>query len=1359
MKAKKTSYFEPMNESMNQIRPLFLVLAACFAFSPIFAQTLLETGEEPIADNVRYGSNQTWKKGRYILQFDRTISKQEREIWALKGIVFSGYYPKNSYGVSLTRELSSLELFELGAKGILPFQDGWRMAPGLDPLNPPTSAQETAGGLTYVVQPFIGLNPADVEQELGKMGGKLLKKMPYDLGYVALLPLGKLPSPLPEWIQFISFPDEKGEPENREGSANHRSHYLRLPALNQSLRLTGKGVNVIMNDDGALAPHIDFHNRTNDLCTFDQGSHGDHCAGTIMGAGNLEPRATGNAPGAHLTVYNYTTNPNSGIGFFSFPASYTQDSIVLTSSSYSDGCNTGYTSLSQYLDQTSRTHSSLLHVFSAGNSGTSNCGYGAGSNWGNITGGQKQGKNVIAVGNVLKSDALAGSSSRGPAKDGRIKPDVCAVGTDVYSTYDNGTQYASLTGTSMACPGVAGSLAVLQEGYRKMNNQQFPSGGLLKGLLMNTAEDLGNPGPDFRHGYGRVNLRRAYRAMQNNWYAYDSLDQAQTRTFTVQVPANMREIRVMVYWQDKAGQVLSARALVNDLDMTVTEPNGVSWQPWVLNPAPNSTTLNQNATRSRDSLNNMEQVTLLTPVAGTYTITVSGYAVPEGPQDFHVVWELLQEEVVVVYPAGGEGFSPGTQETIYWDYYGAPGGFTLEYSTNDGSTWTSIASTASTTRNYTWTVPNVLTGKARVRVTRGSLNDMGLAPYSIVGIPGGLSFDTICPYSVQLKWNPVAGATGYDVFMLGQLYMDSVGTTSGTSFTVAPVNTAQVNWFSVRARGANQAVGTRARAIRQSPGWGPCTPIYDLAMEAIVFPFAPTTPSCFNQQGPSVKIKNRTWTDFVNVPIHMLVNGQTITDTLDFLGYQQDTLFVFSSPLASLTSGTGPHLLSIWHSDTVDNVGFNDTINISFSWDGQPAYALPWREDFENQAFCPPLPSCGTALCNLINGISNTSNGQGDDINWLVWSGNTPTAGTGPVQDFSVGNPNGRYAYLSNFNCNNQTGILESPCLDLSQAIRPYTMLAYHLDSANDAKIHMDIFARGLWHAGFGSYEQGIQDWQTDTLSLADFIGEPILIRYRGITGSNGLGDPALDLLRVSDFNPGIQVNDTLCLNEPSSIQVGGDGIFAQWAWQFGPNANPSVHTGETPPSVVFQQTGLQTIQLQVQGHDSMTTVQRQVMVIEQPNAAFSSSQGMGGNITLNGSGSGLGNYTWWIGTNAPICCDSVANTTLSVGTYPITLVVENLCGSDTSKSELVVLGLNEMEAAGLNLFPNPASGGAANLSWTQANVERVHVLDSRGRLLKTYEVLPSQKGMSIQGGWSAGMYMIRVEAVEGQYHLPWMLK
>ena len=84
-------------------------------------------------------------------------------------------------------------------------------------------------------------------------------------------------------------------------------------------------------------------------------------------------------------------------------------------------CNSGYTTLARQLDQQVHDRAQLTHVFSAGNSGSTDCGYGAGSGWGNITGGHKAGKNVIAVGNLSHTDALAGSSSRGPAEDGRYK--------------------------------------------------------------------------------------------------------------------------------------------------------------------------------------------------------------------------------------------------------------------------------------------------------------------------------------------------------------------------------------------------------------------------------------------------------------------------------------------------------------------------------------------------------------------------------------------------------------------------------------------------------------------------------------------------------------------------------------------------------------------------------------------------------------------------------------------------------------------------------------------------------------------------------------------------------------------------
>lgn len=74
----------------------------------------------------------------------------------------------------------------------------------------------------------------------------------------------------------------------------------------------------------------------------------------------------------------------------------------------------------------------LIHVFSAGNSGNSDCGYGAGAGWGNITGGHKMGKNSIAVGNLNQDGVIENSSSRGPASDGRIKPDICANGRPTF---------------------------------------------------------------------------------------------------------------------------------------------------------------------------------------------------------------------------------------------------------------------------------------------------------------------------------------------------------------------------------------------------------------------------------------------------------------------------------------------------------------------------------------------------------------------------------------------------------------------------------------------------------------------------------------------------------------------------------------------------------------------------------------------------------------------------------------------------------------------------------------------------------------------------------------------------------------
>ncbi len=69
-------------------------------------------------------------------------------------------------------------------------------------------------------------------------------------------------------------------------------------------------------------------------------------------------------------------------------------------------------------------------------------------------------------------------------------------------------------------------------------------------MLTNNADDLGNPGPDFKYGYGRANGLRAAKAIENGWFMADTISQNQTDTISIVVPAGLGELRVMLHWTD-----------------------------------------------------------------------------------------------------------------------------------------------------------------------------------------------------------------------------------------------------------------------------------------------------------------------------------------------------------------------------------------------------------------------------------------------------------------------------------------------------------------------------------------------------------------------------------------------------------------------------------------------------------------------------------------------------------------------------------------------------------------------------------------------------------------------------------------
>jgi len=129
-------------------------------------------------------------------------------------------------------------------------------------------------------------------------------------------------------------------------------------------------------------------------------------------------------------------------------------------------------------------------------------------------------KNVMTVGAINGDKAMSDYSNWGPTDDGRIKPEIVAKGTAINSAQGSSdTAYSgaveSSSGTSYATPAAAGSALLLQQYFKSLNNS-FMRAATLKTLMMGTAEDLGQPGPDNKFGYGLLNVEAAGRAIQKN---------------------------------------------------------------------------------------------------------------------------------------------------------------------------------------------------------------------------------------------------------------------------------------------------------------------------------------------------------------------------------------------------------------------------------------------------------------------------------------------------------------------------------------------------------------------------------------------------------------------------------------------------------------------------------------------------------------------------------------------------------------------------------------------------------------------------------------------------------------------------
>ena len=421
--------------------------------------------------------------------------------------------------------------------------------------------------------------------------------------------------------------------------------------------LDGTGMKVAVWDEAKIRnTHQEFPNSRvtiKDSATKFS-DHSTHVAGTI-GANGTDANAKGMAPKVAIDSYDWNSD-YSEMTAVGAATAVEAGKIPMSNHSYGAGFNTAaeyVPYMGRYETEANTTDALAVSLpyyqifWAAGNEQDYLKAYKGGYQSITFNG---LAKNIITIGaaddavsNGVRNPsvgALAYFSSEGPCDDGRIKPDLTANGVNLYSCVSTSdTAYdGTYSGTSMATPNAVGSSLLLEQLYAREFSGQRLRASTLKALLIDTADDVGRPGPDYQYGWGYLNVKAAADVILAHKASLASpkliegtiTNAAKTKTHTFTWDG-VSPIRATLCWTDPAGAAQADESrtpnLVHDLDLKITSPDGTTTNlPFVMPFVGKWTTasMSENATTGVNKVDNVEQVYIAAPSqSGNYTMTVS----------------------------------------------------------------------------------------------------------------------------------------------------------------------------------------------------------------------------------------------------------------------------------------------------------------------------------------------------------------------------------------------------------------------------------------------------------------------------------------------------------------------------------------------------------------------------------------------------------------------------------------------------------------------------------------------------------------------------------------------------------------
>ncbi|HEY6977737.1 MAG TPA: S8 family peptidase [Chitinophagaceae bacterium] len=543
-------------------------------------------------------------------------------------------------------------------------------------------------------------------------------------------------------------PDEMVIGYNRSINSVDLVDYL-LPRAN------GDGITIGIKEESMDESDIDLQKRvlSSPLASPEEDAHATTISTLAGGAGNSFYTGKGAAWRCSFFPSSFSNLfPDSTILLL-------QKNVTVQNHSYGTQIQPFYGAEAVSYDMQTMQDKTLVHIFSSGNSGaeTSPSGiYADLKGFANLTGNFKMAKNVISVAAVDTGGNLAVFSSAGPLYDGRLGPQITALGPN---------------GTSEAAAIVSGSVAVLQQVYKDSNAGRLPPASLIKAVLFTTSDDIGKKGVDYRSGFGLLNLYNAVKCIQQKKYDINELSQSQVWTKTLTIPAHAANFKVSLTWTDTAARVNDIKALVNDLDLEVVElSSGTVYKPWCLSTFPNIDSLEKLPERKRDSLNTSEQVSIELPAAGLYQVKVSAsqiQTVNKQPFSIAYSWDTLNTLKFITPVPEDINRRENPNLKIKWKTAVADTNATgrLSVTFNNGQSWQTIGSGIRLEhQSFDWTIPQITAiAQLRMDCSFGRFFSGGfvIAPLTRMNV------DYLCHDSLRLSWQKNRLANGYQVYALG----------------------------------------------------------------------------------------------------------------------------------------------------------------------------------------------------------------------------------------------------------------------------------------------------------------------------------------------------------------------------------------------------------------------------------------------------------------------------------------------------------------------------------------------------------------------------------------------------------------